>query len=236
MSVFDDLVSLFLPDVCPVCGRPKNAGEGVVCTRCQWDMPLTGYQNRADNPVAEKLWGLADVENACSVMFFEHGGGFRDAAHAFKYRGRWTLARDLGIWMGRLLAASPLYCGVDTVVPVPLHPLRLLGRGYNQSRFIAEGVARSLGARVNASSVRRIRHNDSQTGFDSNGRWVNVEGIFAVRHPEKLAGHHLLIVDDIFTSGATVCSCAEAIRKACADCRISVATLMVSSRHAGIKE
>ncbi len=236
MSILADLFSLFVPDVCPVCGRPKQHGEGAVCIRCQWDMPLTGYQNEADNPVAEKLWGLADVQNACAVMFFEHEGGLRDAVHSFKYGGRWNTARQMGLWMGRLLADSPLYNTVDTIVPVPLHPLRLLRRGYNQSALIAEGVSRGMGAELCTSILRRTKHNDSQTGIRGHDRWENVEGIFKVRRPERFAGRHVLIVDDVFTTGATVCSCAEAIRHACGDCRISIATLAVSRSQVGIKD
>lgn len=236
MSILGDLFALFVPDVCPVCGRPKQEGEGVFCVACQWDMPLTGYQDVADNPVAEKLWGLADVRNACAVMFFEHEGGLRDAVHGFKYGSRWTVARELGLWMGRLLASSPLYGSVDTVVPVPLHPLRLLARGYNQSELLAEGVAQGMNAELCTSALHRVRHNDSQTGMHGNERWDNVEGIFSVRRPQRLSGRHVLIVDDVFTTGATVCSCAEAIRHACGDCRISVATLAVSRSQAGIRD
>lgn len=236
MSVWGDLFSLFIPDVCPVCGRPKREGEGVVCIACQWDMPLTGYENTADNPVAEKLWGLADVRNACALMFFEHDGGLRDAVHGFKYSGRWKTARELGVWMGRLLASSPLYNSVDMIVPVPLHPLRLLARGYNQSELIAEGVARGMGVELCTSVLRRIKHNDSQTTVHGHGRWDNVEGIFRVRRPERLTGRHVLVVDDVFTTGATVCSCAEAIRHACEDCRISIATLAVSRSQIGVRD
>jgi len=236
MGILSDLFSLFAPDICPLCGNPKNDGEGPVCIKCQWDMPLTGYQNQADNPVAEKLWGLADVENACAVMFFEHDGGMRNAVHGFKYGGRWNTARDLGVWMGRLLSSSPLYRGIDTVVPVPLHPLRLLSRGYNQSRLLAQGVASAMDAELCASLLKRVRHNDSQTTTAGARRWENVEGIFKVRHPEKLAGRSILIVDDVFTTGATACSCAETIRRACCDCKISIAALTVSRRQIGIRD
>lgn len=236
MGVLNDIFSLFVPDICPLCGKPKQSGEGAVCIGCQWDMPLTGYQMLADNPLAEKLWGLADVENACALMFFEHDGGMRNAVHGFKYGGRWSVARDLGVWMGRLLASSPLYNGVDMVVPVPLHPLRLLSRGYNQSRFLAQGVASAMEAELCTSLLRRVKHNDSQTTIAGARRWENVEGIFVVRHPERLSGRHVLIVDDVFTTGATVCSCAEAIRRASADCRISIAALTVSRRRIGIKD
>ena len=121
-----------------------------------------------------------------------------------------------------------LYDGVDVLVPVPLHWRKRLRRGYNQSEYLTEGMARSLGCRVDTRSVVRRVHNKSQALSGREHRWENVQGIFGVRHPERLIGKHILLVDDVFTSGFTIASCAEEILRRVPECRLSVATLAVS--------
>ena len=118
--------------------------------------------------------------------------------------------------------------------PVPLHWRKRLRRGYNQAEYLAEGIARALRAEVDRHSVRRIRNNPAQALHRHTERWDNVEGIFAVRRPERLAGHHLLLVDDVLTTGATLLSCAETILRAAPDCRLSVAVLAVPQREFGL--
>ena len=236
-SPLKDIASLFFPRVCPACGRVISGGEGFLCTACQWEMPLTGYENQADNPVARRFWGLVPVRNATAFLWFTDRSGFRRVVHSFKYGGRWALARDMGRWFGRVLADTDAYAGVDAIVPVPLHFRKVLKRGYNQSEYIARGMSRSMEVPVETHAVVRLVNNPSQTTTATrHERWENVEGIFAVRHPERLAGKHILLVDDVLTSGATIGSCAEAIVAAVPDCRISIAALYASKQGLGIKD
>ena len=167
-------------------------------------------------------------------LYFIPGSGWRELIHRFKYDGAWRLARDMGVWYGHCLADSGLYDTVDRIVPVPLHWRKRLRRGYNQAEYLAEGIARALRAEVDRHSVRRIRNNPAQALHRHAERWDNVEGIFAVRCPERLAGHHLLLVDDVLTTGATLLSCAETILRAAPDCRLSVAVLAVPQREFGL--
>lgn len=236
-SPLKDIASLFFPPVCPACGGVMEGGTGMLCTACQWEMPLTGYENQADNPVARRLWGLVPVRNATAFLWFTYGSGFRRVVHTFKYGGRWALARDMGRWFGRALADTDAYAGVDAIVPVPLHLRKVLKRGYNQSEYIARGMSLSMEVPVEVRAVVRRINNPSQTRTTTNHeRWENVEEIFAVRRPEKLAGRHILLVDDVMTTGATIGSCAEAIANAVPDCRISIAVLYASKQGLGIKE
>ncbi len=236
-SPFKDIASLFFPSVCPACGRVMDGGAGLLCTACQWEMPLTGYENQADNPVARRFWGLAPIRSATAFLWFADGSGFRRVVHTFKYGGRWGLARDLGRWFGRALAEVDAYSGVDVIVPVPLHFRKLLKRGYNQSEYIARGMSRSMEVPVEARAVVRRVNNPSQTQTASHHeRWKNAEGIFAVRRPERLKGKHILLVDDVMTTGATIGSCAEAIARSVDDARISIAVLYASKQGLGIKE
>ncbi len=218
-----DLFSLFYRHTCPICGRPLNEGEYFVCTRCRWDAPLTGFERMVDNPVVQRFWGTVKVVNGCAFIYFIHRSGWRSLIHDFKYRGHWREAMKAGEWFGGELARSPLYGDVDVLVPVPLHPRKLLHRSYNQSEYLARGMARSMHLEVESGSVVRVVHNESQTLKPHHERWDNVADIFAVKHPERLSGRHILLVDDVLTTGATIGSCAEAIEEAVPDCRISIA-------------
>ena len=213
MSILSDTVRgvgrLLFPVRCPVCGGKMPPGSRVVCTRCRYAVPLTGFCYATYNPLWERLSALVPVEQASAFLYFIPGSGWRELIHRFKYDGAWRLARDMGVWYGHCLADSGLYDTVDRIVPVPLHWRKRLRRGYNQAEYLAEG----------------IRHTE---------RWDNVEGIFAVRRPERLAGHHLLLVDDVLTTGATLLSCAETILRAAPDCRLSVAVLAVPQREFGL--
>ena len=218
MSILSDTVRgvgrLLFPVRCPVCGGEMPPGSRVVCTRCRYAVPLTGFCYATYNPLWERLSALVPVEQASAFLYFIPGSGWRELIHRFKYDGAWRLARDMGVWYGHCLADSGLYDTVDRIVPVPLHWRKRLRRGYNQAEYLAEGIARAL-----------HRHAE---------RWGNVEGIFAVRRPERLAGHHLLLVDDVLTTGATLLSCAETILRTAPDCRLSVAVLAVPQREFGL--
>lgn len=210
-------------------------GRDFLCTSCQAGIPLTGFETMADNPVANLFWGLLPIRNATAFIWYAEGSGFRDIVHRFKYSGQWSLARDLGRWFGRTLADTDAYAGVDLIVPVPLHPLKKIRRGYNQSDYIADGMAAEMDVSVDTGAIVRRVNNGSQTEKHGAERWKNVEGIFAVIRPERLAGRHILLVDDVLTTGATISSCAEAIIAAVPDCHISIATLYASQRLLGIR-
>lgn len=229
-----DLSSLIFPTLCPVCGSMMSDGERFVCTACRYRIPMTGFCREADNPMWRRFWGLVPVERAAALFWFIEGSQWRRLIHDFKYGGKWVSALHLGRWLGAELAAGGLFADADVVVPIPLHWRKRLARGYNQSEYIAEGVAHSLGIPCDFRSVRRRVNNPSQTQQRHGERWDNVAGIFAVRRPERLRGKHVLLVDDVFTTGATVISCAEAIVEACGgDVRVSVATLAVSRKMLG---
>lgn len=229
-KLLSDLRDLFWPPICPVCGGAMSEGARTMCNSCRLDAPLTGYWTNIDNPIARKFWGLIPIINASAFFFFIHGNGYRELIHGFKYHGRWADAYEMGRWYGGELARCGLYSTIDVVIPVPLHLRKRLKRGYNQSEYIARGMADSLGVQVDLRSVKRIRHNPSQALKEHSERWENVKDIFSVRDSSKLSGRHILLVDDVLTTGATITSCAEEILKASPDSLISIAVLAVSQK------
>ena len=193
MSILSDTVRgvgrLLFPVRCPVCGGKMPPGSRVVCTRCRYAVPLTGFCYATYNPLWERLSALVPVEQASAFLYFIPGSGWRELIHRFKYDGAWRLARDMGVWYGHCLADSGLYDTVDRIVPVPLHWRKRLRRGYNQAEYLAEGIARALRAEVDRHSVRRIR---------LRGRFMHA-GVFLLKglhvfmvvvvHPDFLRGH-----------------------------------------------
>lgn len=225
-----DVMSLIVPPTCPTCGKRLAAEGAVVCPMCEITAPLTNLWLEPHNAMCERFWGLMPVERAAAFLWYVEGSPWREMIHRFKYAGQWRVAYNMGRWFGAELRESGLYADVDVVVPVPLHLGRRLVRGYNQSEYIARGIARELGVGVDVRSVWRYRYNSSQTLHRKDERWDNVEGIFKVRRAEALRSKHILLVDDVFTTGATIMSLGSTILSAVEDVRLSVAVL-ATSRH-----
>ncbi|MFI3289114.1 MAG: ComF family protein [Rikenellaceae bacterium] len=222
-------LSVIFPPICPLCRTPLTKGQRYICTSCRLDIPLTGYWQMSDNPMAERVRNLRpEIEEASSLLFYIQNSTWRRLIHDMKYRDRWYHGRFLGEWLGRELASSDLYSDIEVVVAVPLHPLRLLRRGYNQSDYIAQGVAKKMGVKHIKGAIKRTRSNSSQTKKRHHERWDNVEGLFRVTDPKLFEDRSVLLVDDVFTTGATIMSCAEAILDAAPSCRLSIATIAVS--------
>lgn len=229
---FSALLHLLFPERCAACGGPLPEGARLICPHCHWDMPLTGYAHSHDNPVFKKFGGLLPIVEASSLLFFTRNSRYREMIHAFKYRGQWRTSLELGTLLGETLNEGGLYRTIDLIVPIPLHYRRRLKRGYNQAEYLAEGISRSLKVPVDKTCLKRRVHNPSQASTrQRKERWENVQGIFTVRHPEKIAGCHILLVDDVLTTGATLISCAETLLEKVPECRISIATLAVSAHE-----
>lgn len=227
MNPLSDLLYLFVPPRCAACGGIRGEGSRMLCLECSADMPSTGYARVHDNPVYRKLSALIPIEQASSLFFYTTHSPYRLLIHNLKYHGAWKACMDLGHNMGRELREGGLYHDIDVVAPVPLHFRRMFSRGYNQAAYIAEGISKELGKPLDINLIKRTRHNPSQTKQAREGRWENVHGIFSVPHRKKPEGKHILLVDDVLTTGATIAACAGVLLAA--GCRVSVATLAAST-------
>ena len=174
------------------------------------------------------FWGKIPLEHATSCFFYHKGSDFRRILHQLKYGGRKDLGEVMGRFMAEELSATGFFSDVDIIVPVPLHPRKQKMRGYNQSECIARGVSAVTGIPVDTASVARMRHTETQTRKSSYERWENVDGIFCLRCTDAFARKHVLIIDDVLTTGATTTACADAL-KGVEGVRISVLTLAVAA-------
>ena len=240
MSIFSDIWSdvrsLMLQRSCSVCGVALPRGEVVICSVCEATAPLTHMWEQEQNPLLEHFAALLPVERASALLWYVEGSAWRQAIHRFKYGGHWRAAYRLGRLYGALRKQAGFCDDVDVVVPVPLHWLRRLWRGYNQSEYIAQGIARELGVEADVKSVQRYRYNRSQARRPHYLRWANVKGIFRVRHSEAFRGKHILLVDDVLTTGSTIISLGESVLAAAPTARLSVAVLAVPRQilHIGV--
>ena len=173
------------------------------------------------------FWGKIPLERATSFFFYRKGSDFRQILHQLKYGGRKELGAIMGRYMASELLPSGFFKGIDVIIPVPLHKKKQQLRGYNQSEWIVRGIAAVTGIPVNTESVIRKKNTETQTRKSTFERWENVDGIFELRSSEHLQGKHVLVVDDVLTTGATTVACVSALMEV-QGIRISILTLAVA--------
>ena len=192
-------------------------------------MPKTGYHKTDDNPLSQLFWGRCQIEKASAYSFYTRGSRIRKIIHNLKYKGIRELGPEMGRIYGGILSSDGFFAGIDIIVPVPLHPDRERRRGFNQSTLICMGISEVSGLPVDSHSLRRITVSDTQTRRSRYERWENVEGIFSLSDPIAISGRHVLLVDDVITTGSTIEACTNALMKA-GGVRVSVAALAVAVR------
>lgn len=203
-----DFLSLFFPQLCPACGAELVTHEKVICTDCHYNLPLTNFHLQADNIVARQFWGKINLEGAYALYYFTKGGKVQNLMHHFKYKGMRQIGNALGNIAGSQLMANDKFATTDYIIPVPLHKSRLQERGYNQSTCFAEGLAEKLNGTIEEHNLIRTRATQTQTHRSRFERFENMQEVFAVKDPERLKGKHVLLVDDIVTTGSTLEACA----------------------------
>lgn len=192
-----------------------SQGEEVLCVRCQADLPRVRTVSFEENDIARIFWGLVPIEKGISFFHYTPHSPYSRILFELKYHNHPEVGKTMGRIMAEELKATSFFDGIDLIVPIPLSRKKERQRGYNQSDWIAWGLSEATGIPTDTTSVVRTKSNPSQTTLDHRQRRENVRDIFAVRHPESLEGRHILLVDDVITTGATMLSCAETIARAC---------------------
>jgi len=209
MAMFQDFIELFFPVVCECCGNLLYRNERTLCTRCRMRLPRTHFYLDDQNPVAATFWGRVDFQYATSFLYFSRAGRVQHMMHRFKYKGRREIGSLLGELFARELRRSENFRNIDAVVPVPLHWSKQKKRGYNQSEVIASAMAPLLKSQLETEVLYRNTATETQTKKSRLMRAENVKGKFSIQYPEKIRGKHLLLIDDIITTGATIEACAQ---------------------------
>ncbi len=209
-SLVKDFLSLFYPNLCLACRKQSVDGE-IICPRCELELPETGFHNISDNALEERFWGRIQLENAAAKYFFSKTNVTQELIYQLKYASKPQVGEILGEWYGQDLANSR-FSEIDGIVPIPLHPKRLYQRGYNQSLKIANGLSKTMNKPVLIDAVQRIVNTTTQTKTKSKiDRFENVKNAFHIANPELLKDKHILLVDDVITTGATIEACATKI-------------------------
>jgi ComF family protein len=222
--IFDDFTELFYPALCITCGERLISKEKYLCMNCRADLPVTNFHLYPDNNVAQLFWGRVIIENATSLFYYKKGSRYQKLIHLIKYRGMKELGFEFGKHLGAVLSESKNFTSADLIIPVPLHPKKKKKRGYNQSEYIAGGVANILKKPVSVNNLCRKIYSPSQTRKNRFERWQNVEKIFIVNNPDELHNKHILLLDDVVTTGSTLEACASEILKG-SNTKVSIATL-----------
>jgi ComF family protein len=222
-----DFFNLLFPELCLVCGENLQRNEQHICLTCLHGIPKTNYHLLLDNPIEKKFWGKVPIYRGTAFFFFQKGSPFQKLLHSLKYKGSKEIGEILGKYAAVDLLDSVDFKTVDVIIPVPLHPRKYKKRGYNQSEWIAKGLSTILGKPQDISTLRRVRETTTQTKKSVFERYENTEGIFELLDKNTLSGKHVLLVDDVLTTGSTLEACIIELLKS-EDIKISIFTLAVA--------
>lgn len=210
-KTLSNLLDLFFPKLCLLCNDPLLGGEEHFCLKCLCNLPRTGFDYLKENPATHLFTGKVAINHAAAFLHYDRGGHVQQLIYELKYNDN----KEIGFRLGRM--AGLHYHQVilsdlpDLLVPVPLHTKKKKKRGYNQSEWIARGINSLLKLPIDTTSLCRIRHTDTQTKKPVYDRWLNVQEVFTVCTPQALEGKHILLIDDVITTGSTLGACAQAL-------------------------
>lgn len=207
-TILQDIFNLFYPNICVVCGHSLITDEEVICSRCESEIPQTNFWNQADNTLAQRFWGRVPLRGASALYVFKKHDAVQQLIHQLKYKGR----KDVGTFIGKkigekIVASKGIIQGFDIILPVPLHWKKHRVRGYNQCDFIAQGISEATKIPYSKNILERTEEKVSQTKKKRFDRYGNVSEIFRVAKPGEIKGKHVLLVDDVVTTGATAEAC-----------------------------
>ncbi|HHW59287.1 MAG: phosphoribosyltransferase family protein [Bacteroidales bacterium] len=214
--------NILFPKTCVSCENPIYDKNNILCSDCFSKLGFTYYKNFVENPLYEKFIGQANIEYAYALCYFYKDGILQHCLHALKYKGH----KDVGTFFGKLIGyeLNDIDPPVDIIIPVPLHPKKEKVRGYNQAEMIAKGVSKVLKIPIAINIIKRTKFTETQTKKTKWERYDNLNGVFAIQNSKSLANKHVLIVDDVITTGATTVSLIDLL-KDIENIKISVACI-----------
>lgn len=208
-SLLEDFLHLVYPRTCAACGNSLYRHEDLLCSHCLIHLPKTFYHKDESNPLFHLFWGKIPIEMISAFYFYNKGNKVQHLVHQLKYKNRPEIGVYLGKRYGQYLKTNAKYKTVDVIIPVPLHHTKLKTRGYNQAEKFAMGLSERMEIPYDFESFIRTTATETQTRKTKQERWENVKNKFEVVHPNQIAGKHILLVDDVITTGSTLEACAH---------------------------
>lgn len=224
MKFFNNLLSLFYPRLCAGCGDALQQNEQHLCLHCMLHLPETNFHKEHDNPLTNIFAGRVRVREVASLLYYKKGNNVQHILHALKYNGHKELGAFLGEYYGKLLIQEPRFQDIDYIVPIPLHPKKQRKRGYNQSEWIAKGLSEGMQKPYRTDILTRAQFTETQTRKSRFNRWENVKEVFVAQGDKSVEGKHLLVCDDVLTTGATMEAAIQQLQTI-PDVKVSVVTL-----------
>ncbi len=227
MSWFSDFISLIYPRVCLACGESLFKQEDCICSKCIYYLPKTNFHKEKENAVSQLFWGRVNIQTATAFYFFKKQSRVQNLLHQLKYKGQKEVGVKIGNLYGQELKIDQKYNDVNLIIPVPLHPDKEKKRGYNQSEMFALGLSKSMDAPCDSKLLIRNHASETQTKKSKYERWENVNSIFEITDEARLKDKHILLVDDVITTGATIEACAQHLLSV-PGTRVSIAAIACS--------
>jgi len=226
-TLLANFVSLLYPDLCVICGEPLVENEKFFCFACYLKLPRTNYHLIPENQAIERLAGKVSLEKASSYFYYNKGGIAQKLIAEIKYKGNRNLGEWIGIHLAKDMISSGFFQGIDFVVPVPLHRSKEKKRGFNQAERIAQGISQTTKIPLETNNVFRKKANTSQTKKGVFDRWKNTLNLFQLRDPDLFKEKHILLIDDVLTTGSTLEAVAQSLLKS-QGVKISILTLAIT--------
>lgn len=223
----DGFLHLLYPELCVACGEELPAADACFCLRCRLKVTTSDMHLVKENEFTNRLWGRLHIEGGAAMYYFTRKGPIQRALHQLKYHNKPEVGVKIGREFGRKLRASDIFKTLEAIIPVPLHPKKERLRGYNQSAAFAQGISEAMDIPVFATALLRRAFTETQTKKKRMERFKNVGEVFAVDRPELIEGRHLLLVDDVMTTGATLEVCGQALLNV-PGTKLSVATIAIA--------